>query len=138
MSQHTDLGHWGESFIASLLHQATGIQALSGRQADLNFGGTEIEVKTAKPSNFNGDGAQGYQFCITREGHTQLKAPLLILVCVRPWDPENPEVFVIPAKYVRPKLRKIGLPLDTTRYRGTWANFRWALHLIADYCDAAI
>ena len=134
MAPHTDLGRWGEDFIANLLHQATGVRPTPGIRADLNFGGAEIEVKTAKPSDYNGNN-KGYQFCILRKGHTRLKAPILILICVRLNDINNPDVFVIPARHIRPNRHKITLPLDTANYQGQWARFRWALQLIADYAD---
>lgn len=121
---HTDLGTWGEQITAEILETVAPVEP--GRDADLRFAGSvEIEVKTARLSKYNGC-TLGYQFCIHREGHTSLKAPVLVLIAVTPQL--EPAFFVIPADEVGQR-RKVAIPANLS---GRWETYRDAWDVIAE------
>jgi len=123
MAQHTDLGAWGEALVLEMF-QAAGIGAAYGRPADLVLeGGIPVEVKTAKPTKYNGK-RMGFQFCLDRKGHTSLKAVAVVLVCVG--DGGIVHFFIIPAS-VAGSRAKIAIGPDPVHYKGRWSAFlnRW-------------
>ncbi len=127
MAAHTELGAWGEALIVEMFRQV-GIEAQRGGPADLLIeGGIALEVKTAKPSKYDGKHS-GFQFCIDRAGHTSLKAAAVILVCV---GDAGPEFFIIPAREVGNR-RKLGVGVDLAEYKGRWAAFRDKWDVIAE------
>lgn len=126
MAEHTQLGAWGEDLVLAMFHQA-GIEAQRGGPADLLIeGGIALEVKTAKPSRYDGR-RLGFQFCIDRAGHTSLKAAAVVLVCV---GDAGIEFFIIPAREVGNR-RKLGVGVDVAEYKGRWAAFRNRWEIIA-------
>jgi hypothetical protein len=127
MAEHTQLGAWGEDLVLAMFHQA-GIVAQRGGPADLVIeGGIALEVKTAKPSRYNGRQA-GFQFCIEKAGHASLKAAAVVLVCV---GDGATEFFIIPAREVGNR-RKLGVGVDLAEYKGRWAAFRNKWELLAE------
>lgn len=132
MAAHNDLGTWGEQWVARALYEMTGILVQESPVADLRFLNVDLEVKTARISKYNGK-APGFQFCIQREGHTELKAPILILLCVH--GPREIHAFVIPANHVEDRC-KINIPGDVSAYGGIWQNYLGQFERIADYVDA--
>lgn len=127
MAAHTELGSWGESLVMAMFREV-GIEASRGGPADLVIeGGIALEVKTARPSKYNGRRA-GFQFCIQRDGHTSLKAAAVVLVCV---GDEGPEFFIIPAAEIEGR-RKLGIGANLEGYTGRWANFRGKWEVIAE------
>jgi len=126
MAEHTQLGAWGEDLVLAMFHQA-GIAAQRGGPADLVLeGGIALEVKTAKPSRYNGR-RWGFQFCIQRDGHTSLKAAAVVLVCA---GEDGIEFFIIPAHQVGQR-RKLGIGANLAGYTGRWAAFRNRWEVIA-------
>lgn len=66
MAVHNDLGAWGERVIAQQLGQVGQVQR--GQTADLRLAGIEIEVKTARPSRYNGRNLGYHSACIAPGG----------------------------------------------------------------------
>jgi hypothetical protein len=129
MAHHNEIGAWGEEIVAQQLESIASVSP--GQRADLNFMGIEIEVKTATLSKYNGR-HPGYQFSIRREGHSTLRAPVLILICAKP----DPDFFIIPADVVGER-RKLGLPANLDDYNGLWAPYRNRWDLLADMLEEA-
>jgi hypothetical protein len=122
MSRHNIVGQMGEELVAQLLSQVG--KVAPGDEADLNFEGVEIEVKTATPSNYNGAGARGYQFCLRRAGKTDVrKADVVVLICLND-DLAPRAAYVLPVDLLRCDRSKISVPfsLDTrlAPYRDRW------------------
>jgi hypothetical protein len=130
MSPHLELGQFGEDFVAKMLSDV-GDVTTSG-PADLELMGCHIEVKTARPSKYNGNGGIGYQFLLKKRGHTNFtKADILILLCVKNGTPHA--AYVIPTDKLRSDRKKLTIPLSlNTRL----APYRDAWELIADYMEA--
>lgn len=127
MAEHTELGAWGEDLVLAMFREA-GIEAQRGGPADLVIEGCiPVEVKTAKPSRYNGR-RLGFQFCLERDGHTSLKGKAVVLVCV---EDEQAEFFIIPADAVGQR-RKLGVGVDVAQYKGRWAAFRDRWEVIAE------
>ena len=127
MAAHTELGSWGESLVMAMFREV-GIEASRGGPADLVIeGGIALEVKTAKPSKYDGK-RLGFQFCIEREGHTSLKGAAVVLVCA---GDAGIEFFIIPADVVG-RRRKLGIGANLEAYTGRWANFRGKWEVIAE------
>ncbi|MDX2161163.1 MAG: hypothetical protein SF162_07560 [bacterium] len=87
---------------------------------------TRIEVKTARP------GAQGYQFCLERHGRyaftTLSHSDVLILMAIT--RAGLPVPFVIPAQ-AYPRIKKLTIASEPTRYAGKYARFRQSLDCIS-------
>lgn len=122
MAEHNLLGQLGEYIVSRILGQIADVKP--GQVADLRLAGTEIEVKTAKPSLYNGSDF-GFQFCIRRVGHAELRAPVVILVCVHdaaiglasPLD-----FFIIPAAEIGDQHKLvIYYHEDMAKYQGRWS-----------------
>lgn len=128
MAEHNEVGAYGEQLVAGLLRTVGCVKP--GRTADLCFEGIDVEVKTARLSAYNGRD-RGYQFCLEREGHTHVRAAVVVLVCM----PEA-RCVVIPAIEVV-GVRKIGLPEQLEGYAGRWAPFVEAWEVLADAAEAA-
>jgi len=118
-------GDLGENAVFEALRDL-GYSPEWGMEADLSLGGVDIEVKTSHITAYRADGRPGYQFCLRRDGHCDIRASIVVLVCI---GDETNEYFVIPAEKVG-KRRKIAIPrVDVREYRGQWSDYlgRWDL-----------
>jgi len=130
MAAHNDIGAYGETLVMERLAQIAPVAP--GRVADVRFMDCEIEVKAARPSRYNGRyGDWGYQFSLRRPGHSELRAPVVVLVCLPLSSPEY-TAFVIPADKLD-GLAKVAVPLDVEGYEGLWAPYRERWEVIADF-----
>ncbi len=122
MSAHNDVGHLGEHLVARHLAQVSPVQP--GRAADLRFHGVEVEVKTARPTLYNGR-SRGYQFLLKKAGHTNLdNADVVILVCLD--DECNPvATYVCRANQLRNRT-KVTIPLSLRSPYNVWRD-RWEI-----------
>lgn len=78
MSTHTDLGVWGETYVAEKLSAIAPVERSA--QSDLRWLGLEIEIKTARASNRGDSRRPRWQFCLERSGHTTQRGDVVILV----------------------------------------------------------
>ena len=130
MAAHNEIGAYGETLVMERLAQIAPVAP--GRVADVRFMDCEIEVKAARPSRYNGrNGDWGYQFSLRRPGHSELRAPVVVLVCLPLTCPEY-TAFVIPADKVA-GLAKIAVPLNVAEYEGIWAPYRERWEIIAEF-----
>jgi hypothetical protein len=118
---HIEVGAYGEMLVYQVL-QETGGRVGLGNGADVTFEGVKIEVKTAKPSKYNGK-TLGYQFCLSKPGHTDFrKSDILVLI---PLDANGSPrgAYVIPTGKLRDRV-KITMPLSLetrfSAYREAW------------------
>ena len=123
---HNEIGDFGEQYIARLLAEAG--EVTPGGPADLLFEGVSVEVKTARPSNYNGRNL-GYQFCLRKRGHTDhRKAAVLILLCLG-LRGQVRGVFVIPTEVIGER-RKLTMPLNLS---SKWAHWQGRFEVLANY-----
>jgi len=126
MAAHTDLGNFGEQWIAAILGDIAPVEP--GARADLRFLGLELEIKTARPRPYRSGNDLGYQFCLTRDGHTDhTKADIVILLCLTPDLTIYP--YIIPAGQIGDR-RKIVIPTpDPETYTGQWSPWlaKWEI-----------
>ena len=122
-----ELGALGEYHIAQRLRFA-GKQVKFDGPADLLVDGKAVEVKTARLRQYRTGRRLGYQFCLTKQGHTDhTKASVVILLC---W--ESFTVFIIPVEYIGERC-KITIPVENpTRYNGLWSAWRERWEILAD------
>lgn len=120
MGVHNDTGTLGEHLVATHLRQVAPVQA--GQAADLRMLDVEIEVKTARPSLYNGH-TLGYQFLLRKPKHTDFrKSDVLVLLCLDSAC-EPVAVYVVPTANLRNRTKlTIPLSLDTrlATYRNRW------------------
>ncbi len=129
---HVELGAYGEMLVYQVL-QETGGRVTLGGGADVIFEGIKIEVKTAKPSKYNGQ-TLGYQFCLSKPGHTDFrKSDVLVLI---PLDEnDNPRAaYVIPTSVIG-KRKKITMPMSLG---SRFVDYREAWELLADIQGGAV
>lgn len=114
-----ELGILGEYHIAQQLRFA-GAKVEFGGPADLLVNGEAVEVKTARLRQYRTGRKLGYQFCLTRQGHTDhKKAKVVVLLC---W--ESFTVFIIPTEEIDTNW-KITIPTEKPqRYNGKWSVWR--------------
>jgi hypothetical protein len=129
MSAHTDVGKYGEVWVARVLARVGHVQM--GGPADLEFEGVALEIKTARLSIINGHGARGYQFCLRRDGGKTdyRKADVLILIALNQVC-QPKAVFVIPVDDIDEN-KKITMPPDLS---SEWAPYLDRWDLLADAC----
>jgi len=90
-----------------------------------------VEVKTARPSKFNGTHL-GYQFCLNKPGHTDFrKAKVLILIALGR-DGDVRSVYVIPTDVVGQR-KKITMPMSLS---SKWQHWAWEFEVLARYIGA--
>jgi len=122
MALHNEVGALGEALVREAL--ATVGRVDKGR-SDVRFEGVEIEVKTARPSRYNGV-TWGYQFLLVKRdafGRTDVrKAQVLVLVCLD-FAGAPRAVLVLPVTAVGER-KKVTVPLDL---QGQWREYlgRW-------------
>lgn len=106
MSVHNDVGAMGEEMVKRHLAQVSPVRP--GRAGDLRFHGVEVEVKTARPSLYNGS-SHGYQFLLNKPGHCNLDGvDVVVLICLDD-DCEPVATYVLPAERLR-KRKKVTIP----------------------------
>lgn len=126
MALHNDTGMLGEQLVAAHLGQVAHVE--KGYAADLRFCNVEIEVKTARPSLYNGT-TRGYQFKLFDPGHTNFKrADVLVLICLDD-DLDPVATYVLPTSMIPEKRTKITIPLSL---RSPFNVFRNRWEIIAD------
>lgn len=126
MAAHNDIGAFGEALTRQTLAQVAPVSPSA--VADMAFRGVEIEVKTAKPSLYNGK-TLGYQFKLRDPGHTDFThADVLVLICLD--DNLDPVAsYVLPTSYLPEMRTKITIPLNL---RSPFNIFRERWDVIAD------
>jgi len=126
MAAHNDTGVLGEQLVAAHLSQVAPVE--TGYAADLRFCTVEIEVKTARPSLYNGK-TRGYQFLLKKRNHTDFrKADVLVLICLDD-DLDPVATYVLPTHRLPDKRQKITIPLSL---RSPFDVFRDRWEIIAD------
>ncbi|MBN2390737.1 MAG: hypothetical protein JXR84_08440 [Anaerolineae bacterium] len=128
MSLHNDVGAFGEALTRETLAQIAPVQ--DGQAADLRFCDVEIEVKTARPSLYNGQ-TRGYQFLLKkrdRYGATNFrKADVLVLICLND-DLDPIATYVLPTSRLKDR-KKITIPASL---KTPFDVFRDRWEIIAD------
>ena len=126
-----ELGALGELWVMRQLQRA-GLDVAMGGPADLVADGLVVEVKTARPRRYRGDGRRGYQFCVSKEGHTNHKRAAVV-ICLCWWDPTaDPVAFVIPSGRLG-DLHKVVIPTaQPWVYAGKWARYYRRWEVLAD------
>lgn len=115
MSAHTELGTFGEAYVADKL--ATIAPVERSPCADLRWLGLDIEVKTARASTSGECRRPRWQFCLERAGHTTQRGDVVILVLQ-----ETRCCYVIPAAALQGR-RKLSIsprPGKFTCYAEAW------------------
>lgn len=130
-----ELGAIGEHYTAQVL-RSVGLDVEHGGPADLLAEGMPIEVKAARPAPYRKGGYRGYQFCLTKPGHTDhTKAAVCVLLCF--WrDGQDPVAFVIPSEAIGDR-RKVVIPGQPWTYTGRWARYYRRWETIADVMEEA-
>ena len=126
-----ELGNLGEAWVYRQL-QSAGLAVTMGGPADLQVEGLPVEVKTARPKRYRGDGRKGYQFCLSKPGHTD-HTKAAVVVCLCWWDiASDPVAFVIPSSRLG-DLRKVVIPTaQPWTYSGKWSRWYRRWETIAD------
>ena len=131
-----ELGAMGEHYTAQVL-QSVGLAVEFGGPADLVAGGVAVEVKAARPRPYRTGGYTGYQFCVSKPGHTDHKRAAVV-VCLCYWDAaSDPVAFVIPSEVLGDR-RKLVIPGQPWVYSGQWARYYRRWETIADVIEAQI
>lgn len=126
MSAHTELGAWGEAYVAARLADVAPVEP--AQRADLRWMGLEIEVKTARAiRRGDGKGRARWHFCLRRAGHTEQRGDVVVLVLA-----ETGRCYVIPATALRGQ-RIVCIGHQTGQF--TEYAERW--ELLADLVEAA-
>ena len=130
---HVTVGRLGEAFVADNLRYA-GLEVQPGQRADLRAlvdgRAIEIEVKTARPSNYDGRGTLGYQFTLYKTHYGRRvktdarRADVIVLICLDHAATEVRAVYILPARTCDTR-RTISLPLSLNSthfdvYRDAW------------------
>ena len=116
-----DLGYFGEILAAGML-ALRGIPVRPGGAADLLiYENVPIEIKTATERAIN-DHVTGFQFCISRQGRSELRAPFAILICYQD-PPIRCPIFIIPDSEIGTR-KTIAIPSPVDSYNGRWKKWR--------------
>jgi len=126
-----ELGRMGEVYVARLLEVA-GLRVSWGGPADLLVEGVPVEVKAARPRRYRGDGRLGFQFCLSKPGHTDHRRAAVVVLLAW-WDPQaDPVAFVVPSARLGDR-RKVVIPrAQPWLYEGLWARWREGWEVLAD------
>ena len=126
-----ELGALGELWTMRQL-QSAGLAVSLGGPADLLVEGLPVEVKTARPKRYRGDGRRGYQFCLSKPGHTDHRRAAVVILLAWWCDQANPTAFIIPSGALGNR-RKVTIPnRQPWLYDGRWARYRGQWEVIAD------
>lgn len=125
-----ELGAMGEYYAAQVL-RSVGLRVDFDGPADLLAEGVPVEVKAARPAPYRKGGYRGYQFCLTKPGHTDhSKAAVVLLLCY--WKPgADPVAFVIPSDAIGDR-RKVVIPGQPWTYSGQWSRYYRRWETVAD------
>ncbi len=118
---HIEVGAYGEMIVYQLLSE-TGATVALGDGADVTFEGIKIEVKTAKPSKYNGK-TLGYQFCLYKPGKTDFRKSDVLVLIPLDEDGKPRAAYIIPTDKLRDRAKlTMPLSLDTrfSVYREAW------------------
>ncbi len=122
------IGKVGEDLVTDILQPLAPVER-SHNGADLVWRGVEIEVKTARAHRYRECNRRGYQFCLRRDGHTDVgHADIACLVCLPNYPKLSGSVFFwIPVD--RLPGMKLTIPNHPLLYDGRWAKYvdRWDL-----------
>lgn len=131
MSPHLELGQYGETFVSQVLSEVGNVSFDS--PSDLSFMGCNIEVKSSRPSKYNGS-TFGYQFLLRKKdkhGVTDFrKADVVILLCFS-GSSVPAAVFVVPSDVFGDR-QKVTVPLSLNSWLAPYRD-RW--EIISKYID---
>jgi len=122
-------------YVARMLRLAGMEVAIGAGPADLLADGVPVEVKAARPGRYRGDGRRGFQFCLSKPGHTDhTRAVVVILLAY--WDmASDPVAFVIPSGALGDR-RKVVIPTTAPwLYNGQWSRWYQCWEVIADVME---
>jgi len=129
-----ELGAIGEAWVYRQLERA-GLDVTLGGPADLVADGLPVEVKAARPRCYRGDGRRGFQFCLTKPGHTDHKRAAVV-VCLCWWDPaSDPVAFIVPSVDLGDRRKVTICNPQPWLYDGWLARYRGRWETIADVMD---
>lgn len=131
-----ELGQIGELWTMRQLRRA-GLEVEQGGPADLVANGLPVEVKAARPRPYRSGGYRGFQFCLSKPGHTDhTRAAVVVLLCW--WDAvADPVSFVVPVGALGDR-RKIVIPTPQPwLYNGRWARWYRRWETFADAIERA-
>ena len=131
-----ELGQIGEAYVMRQLQRA-GLEVEQGGPADLVANGLPVEIKAARPRPYRSGGYRGFQFCLSKPGHTDhTKAAVVIMLAY--WDPaSDPVAFIVPVEALGTR-RKVVIPTaQPWMYGGQWARFYRRWELLADLLEGA-
>lgn len=126
---HVAIGQYGEALVREML---SSVAPVEDGPSDMRWMGCDIEVKTARPSNYNGMGTLGYQFFLRgkrRHKTDYRKADVLVLIGL---DCEGQPAlcYVLPVEMLRDDRRILKIPLTGS---ARLAEYRDAWELLARY-----
>ena len=130
-----ELGQIGELYAMRQLQRA-GLIVEQGGPADLMANGLAVEVKAARPAPYRRGGRRGFQFCLSKTGHTDYTRAAVVIMLAY-WDmASDPIAFVVPSKALGDR-RKVVIPTaQPWMYAGRWARFYRRWETIADVIGA--
>ena len=129
-----ELGAIGEAWVYRQLERA-GLDVEFGGPADLLADGLPVEVKTARAKRYRGDSRRGFQFCLSKPGHTDHRRARVVILLAW-WDPAaDPVAFVIPTGALGDR-RKVVIPTaQPWTYAGKWARWYRRWETLADLLE---
>ena len=129
-----ELGIMGELYVARQL-RAVGLDVQHSGPADLVVAdGLPVEVKAARPRPYR-RGYRGFQFCLTKPGHTDHRRAAVVILLAY-WDSTaDPVAFVIPSERLGDR-RKVTIPnRQPWLYAGKWARYYRRWDVLADVME---
>ena len=128
-----ELGTIGELWVMRQL-RAAGLEVEQGGAADLLADGLAVEVKAARPRPYR-RGYRGFQFCLTKPGHTDHRRAAVVVLLAY-WDSvADPVAFVVPSTALGDR-RKVTIPNEQPwLYGGRWSRYYRRWDVIADVME---
>lgn len=129
-----ELGAIGEAWVMRQLARA-GLEVEQGGPADLVAGGLAVEVKAARPAPYKSGGRRGFQFCLSKAGHTDHKRAAVVILLAY-WDPiGDPVAFVIPSGALGDRQKVVIPTAQPWLYGGQWARWYRRWETVADVLE---